>query len=1581
MVNELTHSVDRLQATLSKMEITLGAIADAVVWIGEDCRVQWCNPAFERLVNQPHTTIIGSHLQKLLPLAQAGYPIPPESYPDRLLQKGEYELQQNEGTLVLEISGNSVTADSDTFTILVIRDVTQTKQAAAEQRQTERELLSVLRATLESTADGIFVVNWERDVCVFNQKFVRMWSIPEALLQPNRRDERIKFLADQAKDPEDIIAKVSELLSKRPQATLCEVVELKDGRIVECYSQPLWKGEQAMGRSWSFRDITEHKRIEAALQQQAAAIQASIDGIAILDSNQTYTYLNESHAKIFGYDNAEELVGKSWRVLYSEAERKRSEQEILPKLSLTGQWRGEVFGRRRDGSEFPQEVSLSATQDGGLICVVRDISDRKLAEEALQQSELKFRRLFENSQVGIFRTRIEDGLFVDANQRCLELLGYSTAEEVIGRKYATEFYVNLGDRERMLRELLARGKANNYELQVWRRDGTTFWALYSTQLNAEENCLDGVITDISDRKQAEDALKSLVATTASATGTEFFSATVRHLANLFGVRYAIIAEIVGGAKTARTLSFWGGSALVDSVEYCTTGTPCDVVLKQGMCYFPQGVQKLFPQNTVFAELSIESYQGVSLIDSAGQTIGLVAILDVKPLPREEPARSILQIFAARIATELERQHAEEALRQSEAQFRALFEATSTAAVIVDEQGFIDCNSAAEQLFGYSRQALLRIKPGDLSPPFQPNGQVSYSFADEQIAQALRQGNHRFEWVHRRADGTDFPAEVWLTAVEVSDRKFVQAVIRDLTERKQLEAALAERATLAAFRADIGSALAQSDNLQVILTQCAKTVVKRLNAAFACIWTLNAEKNVLELQASAGIYTHLNGDCSRIAVDSSLVGLIAQEQQPHLTNTLPDNPRIPGEEWVKREDLVSFTGYPLMLDQQLLGVIAMFARQPIPTSTFEALGFAASQIALGIRRKQVEAALSESEAKFRRMVENARDVVYTLKPDGTIVYVAPNVRNSLGYEPVELEGKSFLHFIHPDDLQSSVDTLNRLLATGEGQLERECRVRHKEGHWCWHTPTIAPYQDVNGQLMVVAIARDVSDRKQAEEALRLIVEGTAAKTGEEFFQSCVRYLVEVLRVRYALVTEVANEAKTRVRTLAFWAGENTSDFECDLDSEYDLEGTPCAMVYQDQTSYYPENLQALFPNDPHLVAFNAESYLGMLLTDSSGHTLGHLAVLDVKPMKSNPGRELIMKIFASRAGAELERKQTEEKFAKAFRSSPSPIAISNLSERRFIDVNNSFLKMCGYSLEEVIGHTAAELNLGVAEETYTQAIQQALETGSLHNQEFKFRTKSGEVKTVLLSIELIDLAGAQCVLNIINDITERKRLENELISLVSHELRTPMTSLLGALDLLGSGQLGTLTPQGQQVLNIATNNTERLTRLVNDILDLERMKSGKVVMQKVKCNVAELLTQASESMQAMAAKTQITLVTEPLTAELLADPDRILQTLTNLLSNAIKFSKPGGTVWLRVQLQPNTVEIQVEDQGRGIPEDKLQIIFDRFQQVDASDSRKKGGTGLGLAICRNIVEQHDGKIWVESVLGQGSIFHISLPLLH
>ncbi len=235
-------------------------------------------------------------------------------------------------------------------------------------------------------------------------------------------------------------------------------------------------------------------------------------------------------------------------------------------------------------------------------------------------------------------------------------------------------------------------------------------------------------------------------------------------------------------------------------------------------------------------------------------------------------------------------------------------------------------------------------------------------------------------------------------------------------------------------------------------------------------------------------------------------------------------------------------------------------------------------------------------------------------------------------------------------------------------------------------------------------------------------------------------------------------------------------------------------------------------------------------------------------------------------------------------------------------------------------------------------------------------------------------------------SELDQIKDEFISTVSHELRTPLTSIRGALGLLSAGLMGTVDAKAQNLLRIAVTNTDRLIRLINDILDIERMESGRATLHVRQCNLRELVQQATETMTAMADGAGVTLQIEARVDQeevaLDGDPDRILQVVTNLLSNAIKFSPSGTAVTISVDADPDWLTLRVSDQGRGIPLDKLESIFDRFQQVEASDARQKGGTGLGLAICKTIVQQHNGSIWAESnpqqKRGPGASLIIALP---
>jgi PAS domain S-box-containing protein len=311
-------------------------------------------------------------------------------------------------------------------------------------------------------------------------------------------------------------------------------------------------------------------------------------------------------------------------------------------------------------------------------------------------------------------------------------------------------------------------------------------------------------------------------------------------------------------------------------------------------------------------------------------------------------------------------------------------------------------------------------------------------------------------------------------------------------------------------------------------------------------------------------------------------------------------------------------------------------------------------------------------------------------------------------------------------------------------------------------------------------------------------------------------------------------------------------------------------------------------------------------------------------------------------------------------------------------NQGAEKIFGYRAEEAIGQSL-DLLLPKQVSDFDQVSTPARKMGA--RREIIGRRKDGQEFPAEASISKLQLNDEQVFTVILRDVTDRhqiERIKDEFISTVSHELRTPLTSIHGSLGMLASGLLDTQPERGKRLLQIAADSTDRLVRLINDILDVERIESGRVEMVKTDCNIADLMTTAVNVVQILADQAQITVSVDLVSSPIWADGDRIIQALTNLLSNAIKFSSPGSTVWLTAEGQPHHILIRVRDRGRGIPADKLDSIFERFQQVDASDSRNHEGTGLGLAICRSIIKQHSGQIWVESQLGKGSTFSFTLP---
>ncbi|MHA6768104.1 ATP-binding protein [Sphingobium ummariense] len=269
------------------------------------------------------------------------------------------------------------------------------------------------------------------------------------------------------------------------------------------------------------------------------------------------------------------------------------------------------------------------------------------------------------------------------------------------------------------------------------------------------------------------------------------------------------------------------------------------------------------------------------------------------------------------------------------------------------------------------------------------------------------------------------------------------------------------------------------------------------------------------------------------------------------------------------------------------------------------------------------------------------------------------------------------------------------------------------------------------------------------------------------------------------------------------------------------------------------------------------------------------------------------------------------------------------------------------------------------------------------QEFVGRRPDGSSFPVEVSISPVRLVESTLFLAVIRDISERREIEQmktEFVATVSHELRTPLTSIAGSLGLISGGAAGELSSKAARLVEIAYSNALRLVRLINDILDIEKIEAGRMQFDIRPIALDQLLPKTVQQSAGFASQfeVQVDTIPPPAGAAVLADEDRLMQVLTNLLSNAIKFSKPGGVVSLSVTSLDRRYRISVADRGSGIPDSFRERIFSKFAQADGSDTRQKGGTGLGLSIVREIVLRLGGSVSFESAEGEGTVFHVDLP---
>ncbi|TAN41002.1 MAG: PAS domain S-box protein [Nitrospirae bacterium] len=680
----------------------------------------------------------------------------------------------------------------------------------------------------------------------------------------------------------------------------------------------------------------------------AQSLDSSGDVIGITDTEGRMIHVNPEATRELGYSVAE-LIGQPVSLMQSPNNPPGLGEEIFRK-SLEGGWLGEVINRRKDGTEYPVLLTTSPVRDAegqiiALVGIARDISILKQADAALRVSEEKYRNLVQEINDGLFEMD-ERGAFTFVNNALARIHGYEKPDDLIGKNF-----IELTPPER--REALLQDFRKNIEngqapgildIPIERPDGSRGYIQVHPANVVENGRLigtRGIVRDITEQKKTDEALRKYEYIVSSSSDHLSFldrdfvyqAVNAKYL-DAFGRRRE---EIVGHGVSELLGVETFDRMIKPNLERCLAG---ETVRYQAWFDFPR--------------------TGRRYMDAI-----------YSPYRHHEGGVSGIVVSSRDIT---DQKKSEDLLRRSES---SLINAQRIAHMgnwewdIAKNEAY--CSEQIDRIFGF--------KPGEFGRNYEALMKTVHPDDREMVEQAMREAVQGIRPLNldRRALLPDGRVRVLHEEGEVifdADGKPVRLVgtTQDITERKKAEEELGERVNHANLEAEVGFALTRGDDFRAMLQRCTESIVRHTGAAFARIWTLNEATETLELQASAGMYSHIDGGHSRVQVGKFKIGLIAQERKPHLTNNVIGDSRVGDQDWARREGMVAFAGYPLIVGERLNGVVGMFAKKALSRSTMDALASIAAAIALGIERKYSEDALKKYTSELLALAEASNVII-------------------------------------------------------------------------------------------------------------------------------------------------------------------------------------------------------------------------------------------------------------------------------------------------------------------------------------------------------------------------------------------------------------------------------------------------------------------------------------------------------------------------------------------------------------------------------------------------------------------------------
>jgi PAS domain S-box-containing protein len=677
-------------------------------------------------------------------------------------------------------------------------------------------------------------------------------------------------------------------------------------------------------------------------------------------------------------------------------------------------------------------------------------------------------------------------------------------------------------------------------------------------------------------------------------------------------------------------------------------------------------------------------------------------------------------------------------------------------------------------------------------------------------------------------------------------------------------------------------------------------------------------------------------------------------------------------------------------------------------------------------KQAESALRESEAKYRQIADYTSDVIWMMNPKMEYTYISPSIFKQRGFTCEEFLRLKPEELYTPDSLQKVFTVFSEgIRLAAEGKMTPDyvttVEVKHlcKDGSARDSEVLISPVFDSDNKLIGAhGVSRDISDRKLAMEQIRilsefqsqllkindlndlheLVVHTVHGLIGEGIvFTTNIDHTTGSGKVISFKGLDVPRNSLTKILGLdpfemEFYLKDITGE-ELKLYRSGNFEEMPGGL-FSITTHRFSKTIIKAIEN---ILRIRKVYAVGFVYHD---HHLGVLVILARHELASF-GETIGMiihqaSISMNRIKAEASLKEAEERFRLAFQTSPDSININHLKTGQYLEVNEGFCTLTGYTKEEVLGKTSREIDIWQDWSERTRMVEMLLRDGKVTNFETVFRFKNGTMHTGLFSASIIHLNGVPHVISITRDIEELKCAEREIVHAkeaaeeasrlktaflnnISHEVRTPMNAIMGFTELLQNEEI--TAPERERFFGIINSNSVQLLSIIDDVLEISRMDSGWLSFNSSVFSLHELMEDIYLSMNEMVNKKGLSFRFTPDEKKgseyIAADREKIRQVLTGFISNAIKFTH-SGSISLGCCRKGKELEFYVRDTGIGIDECEHEKIFERFYQVSRDTMKDIHGTGLGLSIARGLAEMMNGSVRVESAPGKGATFLLSIP---